>query len=276
MTSDTSNVSVDEIIYTDGTKSPVSFKKLTRFNLIMGLLHLVQGTLMLILGLTLDNLKNFRASIKILEVDYPFMVLSESTFWELKSVGPIVASFLFFSALAHLLLAFPLNKHYKKNLTKRMNPLRWFEYAFSSSIMIFFIAVLFGVKEFWILMLIFISNVLMNLFGHLMELHNQYTEKTNWTAFIYGWIAGIAPWIVITAVFNAAMQEGGAPWFVPYIYVFELILFMSFAFNMLLQYLKVGPWKDYVFGERVYIILSLVAKTLLAWFVFAGVLQPGE
>jgi len=156
-----------------------------------------------------------------------------------------------------------------------MNPIRWFEYAFSSSIMIFFIAVLFGVQEFWILFLIFMSNALMNLFGHMMELHNQYTKKTNWTAYIYGWIAGLVPWVVITAVFVSAMQIENVPWFVPYIYGFEVILFMSFAFNMLLQYLKVGPWKDYVFGERVYIILSLVAKTLLAWFVFAGVLQPG-
>ncbi|WP_371804116.1 heliorhodopsin HeR [Candidatus Lokiarchaeum ossiferum] len=274
-----SNVTEDDsqgIIYTDGSKSPVDFDKLTRFNLIMGILHFVQASIMLILGFTIDNLKNFQASIYILEVEYPNFVLSEDVFWTLKSVGPIVASFLFFSAIAHFLLAGPLKKFYKKNLAKRMNPLRWFEYAFSSSIMIFFIAVLFGVKEFWILLLIFMLNALMNLFGHTMELHNQYTEKTNWTSYIYGWIAGIMPWVVITAVFYSAMQVDGVPWFVPYIYGFEIALFMSFAFNMLLQYLKVGPWKDYVFGERVYIILSLVAKTLLAWFVFAGVLQPGE
>lgn len=43
---------------------------------------------------------------------------------------------------------------------------------------------------------------------------------------------------------------------------------------MFLQYKKIGPWKDYLYGERVYIILSLVAKTLLAWQVFAGALRP--
>jgi len=142
--------------------------------------------------------------------------------------------------------------------------------------MIFLMAILFGIKEFWILFLIFVTNALMNLFGHMMELHNQYTDKTNWTGYIYGWIAGIAPWVPITVVFADAMNTGNAPWFVPYIFGFELFLFMSFAFNMLLQYLKVGPWKDYVFGERMYIILSLVAKTLLAWLVFAGIMQPGE
>lgn len=43
---------------------------------------------------------------------------------------------------------------------------------------------------------------------------------------------------------------------------------------MILQYNKVGKWKDYLYGEKVYIILSLVAKTLLAWLVFTGILQP--
>ena len=43
---------------------------------------------------------------------------------------------------------------------------------------------------------------------------------------------------------------------------------------MILQYKKVGKWKDYLYGEKVYIILSLVAKTLLAWFVLAGIMQP--
>ena len=43
---------------------------------------------------------------------------------------------------------------------------------------------------------------------------------------------------------------------------------------MILQYKKIGKWKDYIYGERVYIILSLVAKSILAWFVLFGAMQP--
>jgi len=43
---------------------------------------------------------------------------------------------------------------------------------------------------------------------------------------------------------------------------------------MVLQYKGVGRWKDYLYGERVYISLGLVAKTLLAWLVFIGVFAP--
>ncbi len=44
---------------------------------------------------------------------------------------------------------------------------------------------------------------------------------------------------------------------------------------MILQYKKVGRWKDYLFGEYVYILLSLFAKTMLAWLVFGGTLATG-
>jgi hypothetical protein len=41
---------------------------------------------------------------------------------------------------------------------------------------------------------------------------------------------------------------------------------------MVLQYRQVGPWRPYPFGEYVYVLLSLVAKSALAWQVFAGTL----
>jgi hypothetical protein len=43
---------------------------------------------------------------------------------------------------------------------------------------------------------------------------------------------------------------------------------------MFLQYKKIGHWKDYVFGERVYVLLGLVAKTALAWEIWSGTLRP--
>jgi hypothetical protein len=56
------------------------------------------------------------------------------------------------------------------------------------------------------------------------------------------------------------------------IFISLFVLFFSFAVTMVLQYRRVGPWRDYVFGERVYLLLSLVAKSALAWQVFAGAL----
>jgi hypothetical protein len=49
---------------------------------------------------------------------------------------------------------------------------------------------------------------------------------------------------------------------------------LAFAINMVFQYKKIGKWKEYVFGEKMYILLSLLAKSALAWQVFAGTLRP--
>jgi hypothetical protein len=63
------------------------------------------------------------------------------------------------------------------------------------------------------------------------------------------------------------------PAFVYVITVVQLVLFFSFALNMALQYAQIGPWRDYVHGEVVYVLLSLTAKSLLAWLIFANVLR---
>jgi hypothetical protein len=49
-------------------------------------------------------------------------------------------------------------------------------------------------------------------------------------------------------------------------------LFNCFAIVQWLQYRAKGKWADYLYGERRYIVLSFVAKSLLAWQVFAGAL----
>ncbi|HEX6031907.1 MAG TPA: heliorhodopsin HeR, partial [Tepidiformaceae bacterium] len=66
---------------------------------------------------------------------------------------------------------------------------------------------------------------------------------------------------------------GQVPNFVYGIFVSLFLFFNSFAVNMLLQYRRVGPWREYLFGEKAYILLSLTAKSALAWQVFANTLM---
>ena len=57
-------------------------------------------------------------------------------FFTLNYLGAMLAAFLLISATAHFIISFLRNKQYNDNLAKGMNPYRWYEYAFSSSIMI--------------------------------------------------------------------------------------------------------------------------------------------
>jgi hypothetical protein len=246
---------------------------LRRFNLGMGFLHLVQGILMIVLS----NDTTYPIYTNFLKFDLEEMALvpDPQLAYELR-FGPAVAVFLLLSAIAHFFLATVGYKLYVSNLKKGMNPVRFYEYALSSSVMIVLIGMLVGIFDLGAIILIFGINAMMNLFGIMMEFHNQRTEKTNWTSFIYGSIAGIIPWIVIVLYFMGSLAgEGGEPPAFVYAIIPTLFVFFNiFAVNMVLQYKKVGPWKDYLFGERVYIILSLAAKTVLAWIIFAGTLAP--
>lgn len=249
------------------------FSKLKRFNLIMGVLHLLQGILMVVLS----NDTTYPIFTNFLNFNTETMSLSPEPklLYDLR-FGPAVAAFLLISAAAHFYLGTIGYKRYVKNLKKGMNPTRFVEYALSSSLMIVLIGMLSGLWDLGAIILIFGLNAMMNLFGILMELQNQTTDKTDWTSFIFGSIAGIIPWIVIFLFFLGSVNSGDAkpPDFVYVINPTLFVFFNVFAINMVLQYKKVGKWADYLFGERAYIILSLTSKSVLAWLIFAGTLAP--
>jgi hypothetical protein len=249
------------------------FTGLRRFNLVMGFLHLVQGIFMIVVS----NDTTYPIFTNYLNFDIATRSLKPNTqLFYAVPFGIAVSLFLLISAVAHIYLATIGYGRYVANLKKGMNPVRFYEYALSSSLMIVLIGMLIGLWDLGALILIFALNATMNLFGIMMELHNQHTKKTNWTAFIYGCIAGIVPWIVIMLYFVGAVNSGDAkpPAFVYTIVPTLFVFFNIFAINMVLQYKKIGPWKDYLFGERVYIILSLSAKTVLCWLIWTGTLAP--
>ena len=189
----------------------------------------------------------------------------------------LLASFLFISALAHFLVWIPkISAWYGKHINYGINYIRWYEYAFSASIMIVVIALLAGIYDLISLILLFTVTGLMNLFGLLMEKNNPDKSNISWSPFVFGSIAGIIPWVCIGIYFLGSAASGEMPLYVYFIMISIFVLFFSFALNMYLQYKKIGPWSDYVFGEKMYIVLSLVAKSALAWQVFFGALSRAE
>ena len=251
----------------------VNFKKLRSFNLFMAALHFIQGLAMIILS------SDFSLPITSAYVQFSpaenKLIPVLNTIIDLR-IGPLVAGFLFLSSLAHLLISLPkIYGWYVANLKKGANYMRWIEYSLSSSLMIVVVAMLVGMYDGVSLLLMFFLNAMMILFGWMMELHNQTTIKTNWTAYWFGCLAGAIPWVAVALyLFNSGGDTGNAPTFVYWIFFSIFLFFNVFAINMLLQYKKIGKRQDYIYGERVYIILSLIAKSLLAWQVWAGTLRP--
>lgn len=262
-------------------------EKLVKFNKTMGLIHLVQGVLMLAFAFfvypNLDGTGTQTFTIPVIGYFLEFvpgsgLVLTPTeTLFELPFL-PLTASFLLISALFHFIIAFPYKTKYAEDLKVGVNKLRWYEYAISSSLMIVLISTLFGVRDVASLVLIALSNAAMNLFGLDMELLNagetKVGKKINWLPFIFGTIIGLAPWAAIAFYIGVNPNLDAVPGFVWAILATYFIAFNTFPVNMVLQYLGVGKFKDYLHGERGYIILSLVAKTILTWLVLFGAFQP--
>lgn len=250
----------------------ITTTKLRKFNVIMAVLHAVQGVLVLALSRSFD-----------LPISGSYLAFNQQTqrlepaaegLFNL-SLPMLVATFFFLSALAHIVIATVYFRWYERNLKRGVNKARWIEYAASASTMMVAISLLVGVYDVSSLGMIFALTAIMNLMGLVMEVHNQTTKKTNWLSYGIGCFSGAVPWLVIALYMWIGAQNGSsAPAFVYWIFVSIFIFFNCFAVNMFLQYKKIGPWRNYLYGERVYIILSLIAKSLLAWQVFAGTLRP--
>lgn len=242
------------------------------YNLVVGCIHLAQAVLIIALSndFSLPIIGSYLTGPPGSAPGAPELI------WSVP-VGYAVALFLLLAAADHLLMAAPrIWPWYRENLGRKINYARWLEYSVSASIMMVLIAMVTGVQDVGAILGIFAANTAMILFGLVMEMRNhERTGRVDWVPYIAGCIVGIVPWIVVAIqVAGARNQPGseGVPTFVYGIIISLFVLFNSFAVNMALQYAQVGRWKSYLFGEKGYLILSLVAKTLLAWQIFANTL----
>lgn len=270
--------------------SSVSDKKLKVLNIACATLHCFQGLIMLVTS-QLPNFKN--QGQRDVTIRYQGCVSNgtsvngssegrciletlESNIGVLE-IGAVAASFLLLSAAAHILSLICFKK-YIADINRGINIFRWYEYSLSSSVMIIGIAALFGMKDIASLIMMFLVNCSMNLFGLLMERMNMGVvdaRDVNWEPFIFGCVSGIAPWIGVGCYFFGGPLDR-IPGFVYGIVISYFVFFQTFPVNMYLQYKKIGKWSDYRVGEVTYQILSLASKSLLAWLVFGGTFQPSE
>ncbi|MGV8966684.1 MAG: heliorhodopsin HeR [Cellulomonas sp.] len=183
-------------------------------------------------------------------------------------IGWAIAVFLSLAALDHLLTATVARGTYERDLKRGINRFRWVEYSVSATLMVILISFYSGITNINAVIAVAGANVAMILFGWLQELMNPPGRtSTTMLPFWFGTIVGLAPWISIG--YNIAASES-VPGFVYGIIATQVVLFFSFGLNQWLQYREVGRWKDYAYGEKTYLVLSLVAKSLLAWQIFGG------
>jgi hypothetical protein len=219
-----------------------AMSRLRRLNVIAGVFHLAQMILILALAtdFTLPITAAYMEGPPGTPLADPVTLIDVRVAWG-------VAAFFGLSALFHFLVASPpFYSRYIAGLLDKHNYFRWVEYSLSASVMIVLIA------------------------------QKYVTPGGGLLPFWFGCLAGIVPWIVIAifVIAPGAAREVQTPGFVYGIIISLFVLFNCFALVQYLQYKPVGKWSHYLRGEKAYIVLSLVAKSALAWQVFAGTLVP--
>ena len=244
-----------------------AFSRLRLYNVGMGVLHLVQGILVVVLAT--DFTLPITATYLL---GPPGSSGSEQVVLFDLSIAWGVASFLFLSAAFHFIVATFGAGRYRNQLERGQNQFRWIEYALSSSLMIVLIAMLPGIYDAAALLALFGVNAGMIFMGSIQERYEE--PGGSLMPFWLGSVLGIVPWAAIGVYLLSPGSEASPPGFVYAIFFSLFVFFNIFALTQWLQYKKIGPWKNYLVGERTYILLSLLAKSLLAWQVFAGTLVP--
>jgi hypothetical protein len=251
----------------EGTSvSTANVRSVRRWNIGLGFVHAIQAIAVLALAtaFALPVTASFLAGPPGTPPEAPTTLFEVSVAWG-------VALFLLLSAGFHWLVSAPgVFGRYVSGLEAQHNYFRWAEYSLSSSIMIVLIAMLTGISDIAALIGIFAANAAMIFFGAVQERYEQ-PGGSLWP-FWMGCVVGIAPWLAVGVYLVSPGSAAEPPTFVYAIFVSLFIFFNIFAINMWLQYRRIGRWRSYTFGEATYFILSLVAKSALAWQVFAGTL----
>lgn len=250
--------------------------RLRNYNVVAGFLHLIQAVTFGWFLLQLEKQVEFPVKIEYMTGPPGSPAPAETVTLFSINLGFGVVAFLAMSAFFHFLISSPwFFGRYSAGLKQNHNYFRWIEYSLSSSVMIWLIAQLCGVNDMAALFSIFAVNASMIMFGALQE---KYEKPGNgkFLPFVFGSMTGIVPWIIIGIYTLQPGSKGAAevPGFVIGIIVSLFIFFNTFAINQALQYKQVGKWASYLQGERSYITLSLVAKSILAWQVFSGAIIP--
>ena len=243
--------------------SPERLKNLRSWNLGLTVLHAAQAVMIAVMagGFAISITSTFPQGPPGTRLDTPKALFD-------LPIGPAVAIFLALAAIDHLLTATVLRGVYEGDLRRGINRFRWVEYSLSATLMIVLIGSYSGITDIAAVIAVIGANVAMILFGWLQERMNPPGRATTtMMPFWFGTIVALAPWV---AIWVNVIGADTVPGFVFGIVVAEQVFFFSFGLNQWLQYRGVGRWSNYLYGEKVYLVLSLVAKSVLAWQIFGG------
>jgi len=247
------------------------------WNWVIAVINILQGVVIIILSneklATVTT--NYQTTDVLAHRGSSATVLATRQLFDVNIVY-LVVSFLFVSAVVHVLLATWCRSRYKKDIKSGINKLRWLDYSLSAGLMVVTIALLTGIQDVSTLLMLFVFMVVAGLAGLTMELVNRKVKSINWSPYIIAVIATVLPWLVLAIYFLGSGKyaiSGSIATYVYYILGSLLVLSVAPLFITLFIYKKYNRWTEYRYAEKSYMVISVIARAALAWQVFAGLLR---
>jgi hypothetical protein len=265
---------------TAGKKVALKMQNLSglwRWNIALAAVFALQALVLALLsnGKSLPVVSNYltKDPLQTAAQGTPVLVLATHHLLDINVLYVLVAGLLV-AAAHHVLVATVWRKRYEADLARSRNELRWTEYAITASLLLITIGLLLGVQDAAVLFAVAALVVVMHLGALVTERSVFPGQKLGRLNYLTGAIAGLTPWLLLTLyLFGSTINGTGTPGYLYWLLGSMVVIFAGFAVNFVLQRRQVGKWKDYVYGERVYMVISFVAKAALVWQVFAGALR---
>jgi len=195
----------------------------------------------------------------------------------------------FFQALADFTSSTPLFGYsYSNSVKDGKNPLRFIEYGASASIMLIAIALLNGIRDVDMIAAIGVLTASTQMCGLVVEYLNGPDQiLLKWVLHLTGWMQFFCAYGIITHSFALAATavEGIEP--PDFVYAIVIVLFLLYASFGFVQFVEMliatcgcpkacarpdGTQISPTCKENTFVFLSLGAKIVLGWMIFANVL----
>jgi len=219
-------------------------------------------------GETVDTI-NYNIKLKkVLTINIPYLIL-----------------FFFASTVVfHLIYAYDIGGFYSKYVHEGWNPIRWYEYAISASVMTTIIGALAGIRDITGLAAITIAMGALQLCGLIVEREATKTMQDALivkTATYIGWALFAATWGPImysffTVIKDARQYNAKIPKWLWIVIFFQLFNFALFGLVQMKQVRAISrnlPLPDFQSIERQYIKLSFSSKLVLGSGIGYGLIS---
>lgn len=277
----------------------INVKRYWLVNIIAGCLHLVNALLMVIFYYVNDrhdqlyDITSTYGSWERIEGtpddDPKFKVVSEqATIISSLSLNWLIFTFHILSFIFQIGALLPCFNYRKRVEKEGRNPLRFIEYSLSASIMLICIALLTGIRDFVVLLSMSLFTMLCQFLGLVGEYMTPGSNRNGvhglaWVSIMvaYGIIIYYYVLSIVQLQNTTACKEDlenavcGPPDYVHVIIAAQAALFLSFGVVQTAQFYGT---RNRIFGaigrqaEISYCVLSLVAKTILGWLIYANVI----